>query len=160
MPDKKDINEVIKAVITQGKSFRDTLPLSVDLYGQDGPEKDFFAFEVDWLLDAKKPFHFQKADSAYFLFQIHHLHHLKIDTTGLLKTKFTNTAQILNESWDQRKQYFHNSLMIPLFSSDQKQAYVLTDSYYGIMAGEGYSFTLRKIKGKWQIIYEELAWQS
>jgi hypothetical protein len=34
------------------------------------------------------------------------------------------------------------------------------DSYYGVMASEGYSFTLRKINGKWHIVHEELAWES
>jgi hypothetical protein len=50
--------------------------------------------------------------------------------------------------------------MVPLFSSDQKQAYVLMDSYYDTTSGEGYSFILRKVNGKWRIIKEELAWQS
>ncbi|WP_214072165.1 hypothetical protein [Mucilaginibacter sp. dw_454] len=160
MPNKKDINEVVKAVITQGKIFRDTLPLSIDLYRRGGPRKDFFAFEIDWLLNNKKPFHFQRADSAYFIYQIHHLHHLLIDTTGLSKIKFTSAKQIGDKKWDERQHFFNNAIMIPVFSLDQKQAYILMDSYYNIMAGEGYSFTLRKVNGKWYIVHEELAWQS
>jgi hypothetical protein len=160
IPSKRDIDEIVKVIMTQSKIYRNTLPLSIDLYRKGGPLKDFFAFQVENILDAKNPFHFQKSDSAYFVFQIHNLQHFKIDTTGILKTRFTSATKILSKNSNERRHYFNNALMIPVFSLDQKQAYVLMDSYYNIMASEGYGFMLRKINGKWQIVHEDLDWQS
>jgi len=76
-------------------------------------------------------------------------------------TTFTSEAKINIIKKRGRRAYFYYyyyQMSRPLFSLDQKQVYVMLDSYYDYMAAQGYAFSLKKINGKWKIIWQGITW--
>jgi len=159
LPKTKDINEIVQ-IILKGKSYRDTLPLCIYLSRTGDTLKGLPGIDLEKLVNQKASYHIQKVDSAYFIFQIHNLHHLKIDTIGILNAKFTSATLILKKTRKERFAFFYNEMSIPLFSLDGNHAYVTVESYFGVTEDDEYAFILRKTNGKWKIVREELIGQS
>ena len=51
-------------------------------------------------------------------------------------------------------------MSIPIFSSNNKKAYVQLNNHCGSLCGEGIEIFLEKINGKWKIIYKQVTWVS
>ena len=51
-------------------------------------------------------------------------------------------------------------MSIPIFSSNNKKAYVQLNNHCGSLCGEGIEIFLEKINGKWKIIYKQRTWIS
>ena len=51
-------------------------------------------------------------------------------------------------------------MSIPIFSSNNKKAYVQLNNHCGSLCGEGIEIFLEKINGKWKIIYKQRTWVS
>jgi len=51
-------------------------------------------------------------------------------------------------------------MSIPIFSSNNKKAYVQLNNHCGSLCGEGTEIFLEKINGKWKIVYKQRTWVS
>ncbi|ELY2011369.1 hypothetical protein SL057_002439 [Flavobacterium psychrophilum] len=51
-------------------------------------------------------------------------------------------------------------MSIPIFSSNNKKAYVQLNNHCGRLCGEGIEIFLEKINGKWKIIFKQGTWVS
>lgn len=183
IPSKKDINEIVKAVISQqtiadrfdstGKVITgkpgiarfnplDDLHLNINLSrpwstGDTGLNH----INIESLFTPQRNAGFLKKDSLYVVFQCRIQKGLKIDTAELTNHMFTSDAEmkaIRNRSRKEYFAYYYYQISVPLFSSDQKQAYLMLDSYYMRSQAVGYAFILKKINGKWKIVKQDITW--
>jgi len=183
IPSNKDINDVVRAVISQqtivertdsaGRTIDkrtgrilsnslDNLSLSVDLRKVKvvpADQESIYGVTINFLVDPKMSSHFNQIDYHYLFFQNDTLSHFKIDTAAIPNTVFTNADKLKKTKGrnDDRPYY---RLSIPVFSLDQKQAYVLLDIFIGLNNAQGYAFIVKKINGKWQIIRQWSTWIS
>ena len=183
IPSKKDINEIVKAVISQqtiadrfdstGKVITgkpgiarfnplDDLHLDIDLSRPwSTGDTALNHINIESLFTPQRNAGFLKKDSLYVVFQCRIQKDLKIDTAELPNRIFTSDAKIKairNRSRQEYFSYYYYQISVPLFSSDQKQAYVMLDSYYRRSQAVGYAFVLKKINGKWKIVKQDITW--
>jgi hypothetical protein len=183
VPSKKEINNVLRAVIDQQKivirydstgrvvngadsvftyNTLDSLPLTINLakLNVDNYELGQYGITFDNLLDTTRPDLFKSADKSYLYFQNTILKGLKADRAAAPKSRFTNNTWLHNELRDNYKIHPFYNLSIPLFSQDQKKAYVQLETYFGFNLSEGYAFILNKINGRWYIVWQGVTWRS
>ena len=183
VPNKKDINDVVRAVISQQTIVErtdsagriidkqtghirinslDNLSLSVDLKKVKvvpADQESMYGVTINFLVDPKISSHFNQIDYHYLFFQNDTLSRFKIDTTTITNTFFTSEAKYKKRvSMGDRIPIY--TLSIPVFSLDQKQAYVLLDIFIGLNNAQGYAFVVKKINGKWLIVRQWSTWIS
>jgi hypothetical protein len=103
------------------------------------------------LLNLSKNKSFKKTDSLYLKFQNENLITKIFDKSELVK---------LSKNKKVNSVFTENNISIPLFSLDNKLAYVEVTHYTENHGGNGSSFyyVLRKINKKWRIIDSGLVW--
>lgn len=183
IPNRKDINEIVKAVISQqtiavrfdstGKAITgklgiarfnalDGLHLDIDLSRPwSTGDTALNHIDIESLFTPQRHADFMKKDSLYIVFQCHIQKDFKIDTAELPNSIFTSDAKmktIRHRSREEYFSYYYYQISVPLFSSDQKQAYVMIDSYYMRSQAAGYAFVLRKINSRWTIVKQLDTW--
>ncbi|MEO8887267.1 MAG: hypothetical protein ABI367_14470 [Mucilaginibacter sp.] len=171
IPNEKDINEIVKAVIKADSVYFSDKKLSVDLYkikivrpnSIDGvyiPPPVGGNLNINQLIDTvhyKKLF-FSKKDSLYLLFQNDTLKKFRIDSSLVTNFKTTtNAIQAQNRKIDKPESFIQIS--IPIFSLDQNHAYIQND-YLCSTCGGGMGIFLEKIKGHWKIVQAFRTWYS
>ena len=174
-PDKKDISEIIEAVIGRDslfnkKSIADSniFPLSVDLRKIKVTVPDTTT-EVQPPIDHSKVSifdlfnslvnhqrFFNRADSSYFLFQNSSIDSFVIDKT--ISNKITTTTFAEQQRKINSNQFVHYyDLTIPILSADNKKAYIeLTRNCP--FCGGATSFYLEKINSKWKVVGSQNLW--
>ncbi|MES2426225.1 MAG: hypothetical protein V4560_04600 [Bacteroidota bacterium] len=178
IPNKKDIDEVVKTVIVRydspglvinGKpdttkySSLNSFPLSVDLakVRVTSSEPGFtYTVNINDLINPLRTFHFNKTDYNYLLFQNDTLRHFKINKGLISKRLFTSDAERKNERDKGRRLVRFYEVSIPIFSLNQQEAYVQFNIYLGFELGGGYAFILRKINGNWTIVQQWITWKT
>ena len=83
---------------------------------------------------------------------------LKLPHKILNKIKSLSTAEIQAKYKTQNLNLYEMS--IPIFSTNNKQAYIQLNNYCGFLCGEGVELYLKKINGNWKIIYKRTIWVS
>jgi hypothetical protein len=182
IPSKKDINEIVKAIITQQSCVElfewpglgiskpgdphynalDNLALLTDLKKvtvMDMLTSDTRTVNIRDMLNPKDPLHFKKADSLYILSQFYLLKHFEVDRTTLKNVRFISNNELKAERFGGKRTPYYD-ISIPIFSLDQQQAYVQLNRYVRLNGAMGYMFILRKIKGQWKIVREKYTWMS
>lgn len=169
IPSKNDINEIIATIITQDSLLNYNKPLSIDLQkikvNTTELPKGAFIFNIvnidaRALIETKsdKTEFFKKSDTTYFVFQNDTISTFKIKIELVSHFKLTNLAE-QNRQWNLRIGKPFLLLSIPIFSSDQRKAYVTINDICG-MCGGGKAIYLEKIKGHWKIIKKIQTWVS
>lgn len=182
IPSKKDINEIVKAIITQQScvdlfdwpglgiskpgdpnyNALDNLALLTDLKKVtviDTLISDLYTVSIDSLLNPKDSLHFKKADSLYILSQFYFLKHFEVDRTTLKNVRFISNNELKAETFGGRRTPYYE-ISIPIFSLDQQQVYIQLNRYVRLNGAVGYMFILRKIKGQWKIVRQKETWMS
>ena len=179
-PDKNDISEVIEAVIKQDSSLLqsksvahfNTIPLLLDLRKlrviltdtttDRPPPIDHTAVSIfnlfNSLVDNQR--FFNRTDSSYFFFQNETVKTFTIDTTtttkGLVAT-ITLAEQQQKQDLNKSIQYY--DLTIPIFSADNRKAYVeRTRNCIGCSGAT--SFYLGKINDRWTVVGWQRRWME
>lgn len=173
IPNEKDINEIIATVTADDSLFynKSRRPLSIDLqkikiYKSDSglppspPSRSFSLVGINELINEKyhKQKLFSRIDSAYLFFQNDTLQKLKLNATTLSGFTLTTIDSVLKKD-NLRKSYPYIAITIPVFSLDQKKAYLEINDYCG-MCGGGIGVYLKKINGRWEIIESFSIWMS
>jgi hypothetical protein len=170
IPNEKDINEIVKATIKYDSVITSNRALSIDLHKIkifnpnpiDGvyippPVSDL---NVNQLTDTRylHQTYFSKKDSLYLLFQNDILKQFRLDSNVVVKYKLTSKAiQEQNKKTDKYEPYLQIS--IPIFTLDQKHAYIQFD-YLCAGCGGGTVFFLEKSNGHWKIVKFITTWRS
>jgi hypothetical protein len=183
IPSSQDINDVVRAVISQQtiverndsagrvidkrtgrirSNSLGNLSLSVDLIKVKVVSADLesnYKVPINFLIDPKMSDHFDQVDYNYLFFQNDTLSRFKIDTAAIANTVFTNATKLEKT---QGKNYGmpYYWLSIPVFSLDKKQAYVVLDVFIGMNNTQGYAFIVKKINDKWLIVRQWSTWIS
>jgi len=165
VPSRADIEEVIETVLAQDSLFyfKNKKPLSIDLqkmkvYKADStslPPPPFLYFSpmlIGNLLNQKYLGEklFTRRDSDYLFFQNDTLRKFKIDTSQLSDFKVTTNNVILKKI-KMKEFYPFYQITIPIFSLDQKRAYLEINDRCG-MCGGGQGVLLEKVNGHWKIV--------
>ena len=170
--DKKDINEIVEAVVHQDSlpflkgGAQGSIPLSINLRKLYvavpdttrgvPPPADHSTVSIFNLFNSlvNQQRFFERADSSYFIFQNNSIDSFIIDKTiteNIATTTFAEMQQKNNPKHFAR----YYDLTIPILSSNQKKAYIeLTNNCSG--CGGATAFYLERINGKWTVA----GWQS
>jgi hypothetical protein len=101
---------------------------------------------------------FTTTDSTNILSQNLYPENLKLEKKILSKL---NSITVKEAQAKYKKEYINlYEMSIPIFSLDNKKAYVQLNNYCGSLCGEGIEVFLEKINGKWKIIYKQRTWIS
>lgn len=183
VPSKKDIDDIIKTIITQQScvvlfdwpglgiskpgdpnyNALDNLALLTDLKKvtvMDTLIGDLYTAYIRHLLNPNDSLHFKKADSLYILTQYYSLKHFTVDRRTLTNVRFISENELRTEQIAGKKRTPYYELSIPIFSLDQQQVYVQLNRYVRLNGAMGYMFILRKIKGQWKIVRQKYTWMS
>lgn len=172
IPDKNDINEIIKTIVRHDSAFIKSELVSADLrklktvahHQKSGelyvpPPPDYYKIEIGDLLRFKTGHQqncFSKQDSLYILFQNDTLKTFRIDSSSFRHIRLTTGAeQEQKEKKGNSKRYMDMS--IPIFSLNQKKAYVQINNFCP-GCGSGYAVFLEKKMGQWQIVAQHRTW--
>jgi len=159
IPNKTDINEIIKAVIAKDSLFNHSIPLYPRLNKLKIVETDnylpspFGSLNIRALTDSVF-FRFNNKDKPYLLFQNDNLKKFTIDTTqfkDIIWIDSVNIKQKTGPNWS------HYQFSIPIFSTNQKKALIEFDRKCS-SCGEGFYVMLNKVNGNWKVISFITAW--
>jgi hypothetical protein len=102
---------------------------------------------------------FTKIDSANIVSQNSYPNELKLAKKIMSEI---NSITIEEVKAKRKKEEYLNlyTMSIPIFSLDNKKAYVQLDNHCGRLCGEGIEIFLEKINGKWKIIFKQGTWVS
>ena len=167
VPKNDDINAIIKAVVNQDTLAKDSTPLSVDLRKIRVVVPDsnlrlpsIFSHSVSITSLIHSGTHqegyFGKIDSLYLLFQNDTLRNFRFNKNLMSGIQLTST----NEQQPQSKRNYNArffDMSIPIFSLDQKTAYVQLDHIFP-MCGAGFVLYLQKKNGEWKIVKSMMSW--
>ncbi|MGF7081744.1 hypothetical protein [Mucilaginibacter sp. UYCu711] len=126
VPNKKDINDIVKAIITQQScvvlfdsmgmaitkpgiahyNALDSLKLLTDLKKVTviaAETSDFYTVSINQMLNSKDPLHFKKADSLYILTQYYFLKQFKVDKKSLANVRFISGNELKEEQNKRKK---------------------------------------------------------
>ena len=171
-----NINEIVETVITEDslnvlKTKTNSKRLNEDLTVIDiyTPVKDKYGFihtspihrsawevSIEDILRYKNIGLFSSKDSLYLLKQNSNPQKFKIDETILQKVNQTTWKK----EFDLGTKHDYYEMTIPLFSLDNKNAYLELIHLYGQMQGTGKAIYLKKINGRWKIIKKKAKWIS
>jgi len=178
-PDKKDINEIIEAIISRDSlSFNkksaegsNSIPLLINLRkirviltdttSEVPPpidHKTVSIFELfNSLVDSQR--FFNRVDSSYFFFQNDTVKDFTIDKTIVEKLSVDTTLTGQHKINDSNKSSSYYDLTIPIFSADNMKAYIeLTTNCSG--CGGATSYYLQKIDSKWKVVGWQNRWRN
>jgi len=169
IPYKKDINEIIELIVGKKVSSHSKAALISELfrikiltpgYPPNMPSP-VGSIELHRLLNFKinQRNFFDKTDSLHILSQNEMFKTFQIDRTRLKGIKFISMGDALKNMKSEKEVPFYE-MMIPVFSSDNKKAYVEWDSSGCGLCGVGTALFLEKINNKWNIVSEENIWVS
>ncbi len=102
---------------------------------------------------------FSSIDSLYILNQNHFSKNIRINENILKKINSTTTEKEILKS-DSGKEYDYYEISKPIFSLDNKKAYLELNRYCGRLCGSGKVIFLEKLNGKWKIIQKYQSWIS
>ena len=167
LPDKKDINEIVKVIIEK-KHLRADVPFVAELnkniilssnYASNAP-RPIGSILINDVLKIKlnKVNFFAKTDSLYILYQNSIFKTFRIDGTASKYVTLISSNQILKDRKLEKVTRFYN-MSIPIFSADNKKAYVELD-FSCPLCGSGTALFLIKVNEKWTIVKEENLWVS
>lgn len=172
LPNKKDIDAIIKTVVAQDSLFKNrkyNRPLSVDLQKikiyknrlESGPALfDSTIIDLNDLMGIKirgQQF-FKASDIAYFAFQNDIASHYEIPHSLISRFKLTTLA---DQDKKLKKRVWKSFMIvsIPVFSLDQAKAYLVINDYCG-MCGGGQAIFLERVSGYWKIVKRIDTWVS
>lgn len=178
-PDKKDINEIIEAVIRKDslpfvkkhavgsnsipllRSLRKVRVIFTDTTSEVPPPVDHTTVSVfdlfNSLVDNQR--FFNRADSSYFFFQNDTVKVFSIEKKILDKLSVNTTLTEQHGMSDPNKFSPYYDLTIPIFSADNTRAYVeWTTNCIG--CGSATSFYLQKIDSKWKVVGWRKLWRN
>ena len=178
-PDKKDINEIVEAVIKQDSSRLknitvgdpNNVPLSIDLRKirviltdtttDVPPPIDHTQVSVfnlfNSLVDSQR--FFSRTDSLYFFFQNDSIKTFTIDKTVAEKLAATTTLVEQQQKHDSNQTIRYYDFTIPIFSADNNKAYIeWTTNCSG--CGGATSYYLEKINSKWTVVGWQQRWMN
>ncbi len=102
---------------------------------------------------------FQKSDSSYFLFQNEVIKHFIIDKKTASEIVVTTIErEETKEKLHQRVSYLNFS--IPIFSLDNKRAYIILTNVCNSLCGGATAYYLEKINDKWVVVDKQGLWVS
>ena len=175
----ENINQIVKAIIIQDslkiqktdknpielfenlRKLKIYVPTKRDIeIGAPPPPPPNFASINDLInTKIKGKIFFTSKDSLSLITQYAELDSLKINSEILRSVIFTSTKEArLKAKIDEG--YYFCEITIPLFSNDNKRAYVEVAYYCGRLCGGGKSIYLEKINGKCKIIESYHTWVS
>ena len=177
-PDKKDINEIVAAVINRDSlvftkkpaTDPNPIPLLVDLRKirviltdtADVPQPmDLTTVSIFDLFNSlvNNQRFFSRTDSSYFLFQNDSVKTYTIDKIIAEKLAYTTTLVEQQQKHESNKSTSYYDLTIPIFSADNKRAYIVwTTNCLG--CGGATAFYLEKINGEWTIVGFQILWET
>lgn len=168
LPDKNDINQIVKVVVKKEGIINGNALLVAELHRiqvltpgyPDSIPRPVGSLELKRLLNIKvnhKNF-FAETDSLHLLFQNQLFKTFPIEKTLSKQIKFVSSAEVWKNMRSEITISFYD-MTIPVFSSDNKKAYVEWD-YNCATCGTGTALFLEKVRGKWIIVYEENLWVS
>jgi len=175
-PDKKDINDIVEAVVNQNELlFRDTTilnpsPLSIDLRklrvtvpdtGEVPPPIDLTSVSIFNLFNAlvNHQRFFDRTDSSYFLFQNNRIKTFSIDKAVAEKLVASTSFAEQQRENELNKPTHYYDLTIPILSADNKKAYIeWTTNCSG--CGGATAFYLEKINNKWTVVGSQTRWMN
>jgi hypothetical protein len=102
---------------------------------------------------------FSVKDSLYLLNQNSNPQKFTIDKVQFEKFKLTTREKEISKM-KAKKSFDFYEISIPIFSSDNKKAYVELSHYCGTLCGDGRSIYLEKVNEKWKIISKRETWIS
>jgi len=155
-PSSDEINQIIRIVFEHDLEFK-TYHVNLKLVKIDVTFNDSInkirsgKINFKRLMDLSKNTTFKRTDSLYLKFQNENIQKLNIDKSELIKL---SKSKKINSIYDE------NNISIPIFSSDNKSAYIEVTHNTEKHGGNGSSFyyILRKINDKWKIIDSGLIW--
>ncbi len=153
-----DINQVIKAVIVQDSLADTGLAFNINLGELTFDKRWMFDFQIDSLFDERRPVYFSKSDYSYISFQCSNDTAFTIDKSVMPKITFTTLAERTNKNRETHYTFGFYDMSVPLFSVDQQQAYLQLAVYRGMNNAIGYEYILKKVNGKWKIIFKSQTW--
>jgi len=159
IPNKTDINEIIKAVIAKDSLFNHTIPLYPKLSKLKIVATDNYlppplgSLDIKALIDSVF-FRFNIKDAPYLFFQNNNLKKFTLDTS-----LFKNVIWIDSVNIKQKRvpNWSHYQFTIPIFSADQRGALIEIDRKCS-SCGEGFYVMLNKVNGNWKVISFKTAW--
>ena len=173
----KDINEIVRAITIEynlealkkdnknvilSDSLKKTkiyIPSKKDKELGVPTPPDFVTINEIIKVKIKGQAFFSNVDSSHILSQYPDIKKLKISENILSKI---NSPSFEKEIVSRKKvgEYHFYEIGIPLFSIDNKKAFVELSSYCGGLCGNGEFIFLEKINGKWKIIERFETWIS
>lgn len=102
---------------------------------------------------------FESKDSSHILSQYSDIEKIKISNELLSKVHSTSSTKEIAKRKKRIESRFYE-IGIPLFSKDNKKAYVELRTFCGRLCGNGQALFLEKINGKWKIIQRFETWTS
>jgi hypothetical protein len=149
----EDIETIVDVVAAERSLIHETTtPLSPELYKKQANNKILSSnIRIPFLMTLKYKNEkiFDSKDSIYFLQQNDMIMNFKL-------SKKNYGDLLVNNSPNP----FIYKLSIPLFSKNHNYAFIHADHVIPGHSGSGYVFLLKKIDGKWIIIFKTSWWQS
>jgi hypothetical protein len=175
----KEINEIVRTVILQdslnvlkngkvSKMFCEEL-IKLNIYVAEKrkvnepippPPPSFNDISIQNLLNYKKDeIFFTSKDSLFLLEQNLYSQKIKIEFKVEEGINLTSKQNEINKRKN-GELYNYYEMTIPIFSPDNKKAYLELNHYCGRLCGSGKSIYLKKIDGKWKIVTKWGTWIS
>jgi len=151
LPDNKEINDVIEAII-----YQDCLPV---VYTDSNREyvsimpplsADLVKYQYTFFPHQNDSGFFCSSDTSYIKFQNDTLKEFHIDKSLLSKMHWT-TRQEIETKRQLENSIYYIEMTIPIFSLDNKKAYVRLINALGGLSGDTQAIYLEKINKKWTI---------
>jgi hypothetical protein len=170
VPNKIEINEIVKAIVSQDSLYAQDILLSQDLRKikiSTRPHTiiqspiDINSINIKELMVVKSnnQHFFSKSDSSYILSQNDTMRTFQIDKILSKRIKLTTSIEQGKKRKSGNPISFYD-ITIPIFSLDQKVAFVeLTHNCSGL-CGKAIAIFLEKINGKWIIVKQKMLWIS
>ncbi|WDF48474.1 hypothetical protein PQ459_08345 [Chryseobacterium sp. KACC 21268] len=119
------------------------------------PNRD--ARELDEIYNSKSERVFSKNDSLYLLSQNTNPDSLEISNKLKVKYNYSQLSKILKDR-DNGNYYQYYEFEIPLFSKDNKTAYIELNYHSKGYFGKGIAYILKKENDKWKVVDRTLTW--
>lgn len=176
----KDINEIVRTIVLEDslnvlKKDKESIMLCENLIrlniividkNKDKntivlPRSYFNQISIDELLNKKieNNLFFNPSDSLFLLNQNINTEKIKINEKNIEKINLTSIEKEIGKRKANQKYSFYQ-MTIPVFSKDKQKAYLELNHYCGRLCASGKSIYLKKINGKWKIIYKIETWVS
>jgi hypothetical protein len=174
----KNINEIVETVIKEDslkvlknenldkllcdslRNIQIYIPSKSDAKNSVPPPPPSFT-SIERLINSKingKIF-FSSKDSLYIINQNSDSKKIRIDENILKKINSTTTEKEILKA-NSGKEYNIYEISKPIFSLDNKRAYLELNHYCGHLCGSGKAIFLQKIDGKWKILEQYQTWVS